>query len=276
MMALALAGLSCTLTAYGADKNSQAEAAQSVVTSQQNAPKRIASSSTDFDKYFTEIQVDAAPTFPDEEGFIRRWTILEPISKPNSGNTVFVDSYLRTELTKEYFPGQFATELPKKLKLDKPVKVMSEAPRAGGRGFGMQPQQPQEPQLQEQQLKWHCIDSKFFNVKLFRFATNVSPIHYGVIFCAYTIINCEEEMTVRLAAGSNSGSMWWVNGEEVLLLQGDRRMVADDGMSAPFTLKPGKNMLRVEVINGPGMSDMCVRFVDEQGNPVRSFTVNTK
>ena len=33
---------------------------------------------------------------PDDQGFIRRWLLLEPISKPNRGNTVFVDSYIRT------------------------------------------------------------------------------------------------------------------------------------------------------------------------------------
>ena len=35
---------------------------------------------------------------PDERGFIRRWLLLDPISKPNRGNTVFVDSYIRTNL----------------------------------------------------------------------------------------------------------------------------------------------------------------------------------
>ena len=35
---------------------------------------------------------------PDDRGFIRRWLLLEPISKPNRGNTVFVDSYVRKHL----------------------------------------------------------------------------------------------------------------------------------------------------------------------------------
>ena len=35
---------------------------------------------------------------PDDRGFIRRWILLEPISKPNRGNTVFVDSYVRQNL----------------------------------------------------------------------------------------------------------------------------------------------------------------------------------
>ena len=28
------------------------------------------------------------------------------------------------------------------------------------------------------------------------------------------------------------------------------------------------------VINGPGLSDFCVRFIDENGDPVRDITVN--
>ena len=49
---------------------------------------------------------------PDDDGFIRRWLLLEPIDKPNRSNTVFTDSYIRKAFTTEYFPGQF-TVLPK-------------------------------------------------------------------------------------------------------------------------------------------------------------------
>lgn len=83
-------------------------------------------------------------------------------------------------------------------------------------------------------------------------------------------------MQVRLAVGSNSASMWWLNGEEVLLLSGDRRMVKDDATSRRITLKKGANILRGNIINGPGMSDFCVRFIDEAGNPVKNIQVNVK
>ena len=36
---------------------------------------------------------------------------------------------------------------------------------------------------------------------------------------------------VRLAVGSNGASMWWLNGEEAVMLEGDRRMVKDDKVS---------------------------------------------
>ena len=58
------------------------------------------------------------------------------------------------------------------------------------------------------------------------------------------------------------------------MLSGDRRMVKDDAMSKRITLKKGRNILRGAVINGPGMSDFCVRFLDENGNPVKNYKIN--
>ena len=184
---------------------------------------------------------------PDSDGFIQRWLLLEPINKPNRGNTVFVDSYLRSAFATEYFPNQF-TVIPKHGDL---VKVA------------------------DQELKWHALESKNFNVKLFRFAYGLDKQIYGVLFWAVTIVNCPEEMkNVRMAVGSNSASMWWVNGKESVLLSGDRRMVMDDVVSNRLTLNKGKNIVRGAVINGPGMSDFCVRFLDENGKPIKGITIS--
>ena len=300
-------------------------------------PQRVANRNVEYDQYFTEIKADAAPAKPDEKGFIRRWTIIEPINKPNSGNTVFTDSYILAELTKEYFKGQFTSDIKSLPKTGDQVIVESEAPRAGGRGgfggFGggapqgagapgagqARPQgapgagapgagqaRPQgapqgapqggapmgmggfggmmgggapaaaaAPQMVKDTLTWHSVDSKLYNIKLIRFAlgTSEGQKRYGLIFNAFTVINCEKDMVVRLAAGSNSASIWWVNGEKVLTLQADRRMVADDGMSKRITLKKGKNLVRAAVINGPGMSDMCMRFYNEDGSIVKNITI---
>lgn len=183
---------------------------------------------------------------PDAKGFIQRWLLLDPISKPNRGNTVFVDSYIRAAFATEYFPNQFSV-LPKDG--DK-VNVASK------------------------ELTWHAMDSKLFNVKLFRFAYERRKEYYGVIFWAVTVINSPKELkNVRLAVGSNSASMWWLNGKEAVILSGDRRMVVDDCVSPRLTLNKGKNILRGAVINGPGMSDFCVRFLDEKGQPLRDLTI---
>ena len=60
------------------------------------------------------------------------------------------------------------------------------------------------------------------------------------------------------------------------MLSGDRRMVKDDGMSPRLTLKKGRNILRGAVINGPGMIDFCVRFLDEKGNPVTNYSIKAQ
>ena len=249
-------------------------------------PQRYANRNVDFDQYFTEIKADASPAKPDEKGFIRRWTIIEPINKPNSGNSGFTDSYILAELTKEYFKNQFTADIKALPKTGDKVIVESEAPRAGGRGGfggfgggmmgGGAPAAAAAPSTVKDTLTWHSVDSKLFNIKLIRFATGTSngQKRYGLIFNAFTVINCDQDIpNVRLAAGSNASSIWWVNGEKVLTLQADRRMVADDGMSKRITLKKGKNLLRVAVINGPGMSDMCARFYNEDGTILKNYTI---
>jgi len=184
---------------------------------------------------------------PNSEGFIQRWLLLEPINKPNRSNTVFTDSYIRTAFATEYFPNQF-TVLPKD---GEKVKVG------------------------EQELTWHALESTNFNVKLFRFAYGLRKQIYGVLFWAVTVVNSPQEMkNVRMAVGSNSASMWWLNGKEAVILSGDRRMVMDDCVSTRLTLNKGKNIIRGAVINGPGMSDFCVRFLDEKGKPIKDLTIS--
>jgi hypothetical protein len=70
--------------------------------------------------------------------------------------------------------------------------------------------------------------------------------------------------------------MWWLNGERVLTLDGDRRMVEDDCVSQRLTLKKGRNILRFALVNGPGLSDFCARFIDEKGKPVAGYALNIK
>ena len=48
------------------------------------------------------------------------------------------------------------------------------------------------------------------------------------------------------------------------------------GASGRLTLKKGRHILSGAVINGPGMSDFCVRFIDEEGNPVTNYNILNK
>ena len=191
-------------------------------------------STTPRPKYFSLVPAKAVPSQPDEQGFIRRWRMLEPISQDIRSNVIFTNSWLR---------NKFADEL-------------SKLPRQKGR--------------------WYNLESETYNMKLFRFAEKYGKQTYGSLFWCETIIDCPADIEgVRLAVGTNGASMWWLNGVEVLLLEGDRRMVEDDGMSQRLTLKKGRNTLRGAIINGPGLSDMCVRFVDEKSKPITSYTLTT-
>lgn len=188
-------------------------------------------------KYFSPVPATAAPSQPDQEGFIRRWRLLEPIAVDVRSNIVFTYSWLRHKFGEEL--AKFNTNSKKG--------------------------------------KWYVMDSETYNMKLFRFAEKYGKQTYGSFYWCETVIDSPEEMrNVRLACGSNGASLWWLNGEEVLMLEGDRRMVEDDGMSPRLTLKKGRNTLRVAVINGPGLSDMCARFIDEKGKPITDYNVKVQ
>lgn len=188
--------------------------------------------------YFSTPSAEAMQ--PDEKGFIRRWLLLEPIAHETRTNTVFVDSYVRQYLDTGWNKGDF------------------KLPQDGKDG-------------------WHALDSRLFNVKLYRYAVGTETGRYGMICRVVTVIDVPEDIEcVRLAAGSNSASMWWIDGEEVLILSGDRRMVMDDGASRRLTLKKGRHILSGSIINGPGMSDFCVRFIDEEGKPVLDYDILNK
>ena len=194
--------------------------------------------------YFTPAT--SSTKTPDSDGFLQRWLLLEPINKPNRFNTVFTDSYIRNAFNTEYFPNQFTVV----------------------------PHDGDKVSVAGQELKWHALESTSFNVKLFRFAYGVRKQTYGVLFWAVTVVNSPREIkNVRMAVGSNSASMWWLNGKEAVILSGDRRMVMDDCVSKRLTLNKGKNIIRGAVINGPGLSDFCVRFIDENGEPIKDLTL---
>jgi hypothetical protein len=194
--------------------------------------------------YFTPAT--SSPKAPDPDGFLQRWLLLDPINKPNRSNTVFTDTYVRAAFNTEYFPNQFTVV----------------------------PHDGDKVTVGTQELAWHALDATLFNVKLFRFADGLGKQTYQDIFWAVTVVNCPREMkNVRLAVGSNSASMWWLNGQEAVDLFGDRRMLMDDGVSKRITLHQGRNVIRGAVINGPGLSDFCVRLLDENGQPIKDITL---
>ena len=221
--------------------------------------------------YFQPVAANAAAAQPDANGFIRRWMLLEPIDYNVRSNTILTDSYLNENLSKQYFKGQFDD---KKLPRDGEKVTATGIALAGGPRDTRMQMGPAQTKEVKQTLRWHALESNTYNVKVFRFAESYGCQPYNSLFWGVTVVDCPEDMDgVRLAIGSNGASMWWLNGERVLTLDGDRRMVEDDCVSQRLTLKKGRNILRFALVNGPGLSDLCARFIDEKGKPVTGYTL---
>jgi cephalosporin-C deacetylase len=178
---------------------------------------------------------------PDAEGFLQRWVLLEPVEA--NGLT---DSAVQAIVKKEYFPNQFTA-----------------APHDGD-----------QVTVGGAQLTWHAVDTKLYNVNLYHFAHALGKPTSNVLFWAVTVVNAPQEISgVRLAIGSNAASVWWVNGQEVIGIYGDRQTVIDDGVSKRLTLKRGTNIIRAAIVNGGGATDFCARFLDADDRPLKTISV---
>jgi metallo-beta-lactamase class B len=179
---------------------------------------------------------------PNAEGFIQRWFILEPIAA--NGLT---DSAVQTLVGKEQFPNQLTV-----------IPHDGDKVNVGGA-----------------ELKWHAVDTLNYNVNLFHFARAQGKKTSDVLFWAVTVVNSPREMRdVRLSIGSNAASVWWVNGQEVIGIYGDRQAVIDDGVSRRLTLKKGPNIIRAAIVNGGGATDFCARLLDANDRPIKNITVS--
>jgi len=224
---------------------------------------------------------------PDADGFIQRWLLLEPI-----GVNGLTDGAVQAMVKKEYFPNQF-TLIPhdgEKVMLGNPntnvnvtmdVPITAEKKTAGAPNDGDTkkavgtPNSSDSATVGRNELTWYAVDTKLYNVNLYHFAYALGKPTSNVLFWTVTLVNCPREMRgVRLAIGSNAASVWWVNGQEVIGIYGDRQTVIDDGVSKRLTLKKGQNIIRAAVVNGGGATDFCARFLDENDKPVKGFTVS--
>ncbi len=183
-----------------------------------------------------------AEAAPGEDGFIQRWLLLEPI-----GANGLTDNAVQALVRKEHFPNQFTT-----------------IPRDGDR-----------VQAGDAELTWHAEDTSNYNVNLFHFARSLGKKTSDVLFWAVTVVHSPKQMDgVRLAIGSNAASVWWVNGQEVIGIYGDRQTVIDDGVSKRLQLEKGPNIVRAAIVNGGGATDFCARFLDANDKPIKAIKVS--
>jgi len=186
---------------------------------------------------------DSTRIVPNAEGFIQRWLILEPISA--NGDTQ--NAVQRTVKT-EHFPNE-----------------LTMVPRDGAK-----------VSVNGRELTWHAVDTNEYNVNLWYFARACSMSSDNALFWAVVVVNCPQDMPdVRLAIGSNSASVWWVNGKEVIGIYGNRMTAIDDGVSKRLTLKKGPNIIRGAIVNASGAADFCARILDSEGKPMlKGYTIS--
>lgn len=185
----------------------------------------------------TLVRPESREAAPDADGFLRRWLILEPIPV----DPRLTDGAVQATVKTERFPDQLT----------------------------LMPRDGDTVTVGEDTLTWHAVDTLEYNVNLFHFARSHGRPTSNVLFWAVTVIDVPEEMRdVRLAIGSNSASIWWVNGEEVIAIYNDRQTVIDDGVSNRLTLRRGRNVIRAAIVNAGGATDFCARLLDGENQPV--------
>jgi hypothetical protein len=178
----------------------------------------------------------------DAAGFLQRWLVLEPIKV--SGQ--LTDSAVRGTIDTHYFPNQLTVV----------------------------PHDGETVTVGDESLTWHAMDTANYNFNLYHFAYALGKPTSNVLFWAVTRVEAPREMrNVRLAIGSNAASIWWLNGQEVIGIYGDRQTVIDDGVSKRVTLNKGMNTIRAAVINAGGATDFCARFLDAEDNVIVNIVV---
>jgi len=92
---------------------------------------------------------------PDDNGFIQRWLLLEPIRQLSlRSNQQLTDSFVQAAVKKEYFPDQFTVI----------------------------PHDGDKVTVDGTELKWYAVDTSRFNVNLFSFASVLNKPTYNVLF----------------------------------------------------------------------------------------------
>jgi hypothetical protein len=177
----------------------------------------------------------------DARGFIHRWLVLEPIAAGRE----LTESAVATALQAAALPG-----------------TMTDVPRAGA-----------VVEHTSGPLRWHALDTKAYNLNLYHFAWSLNKPTSNVLFWVATVVESPSEMRdVRLAICSNAASQWWLNGEPVIAIYGDRQAVIDDGVSHRLTLRKGRNVIRAAIVNGGGATDFCARFITAEGEPITGLS----
>jgi uncharacterized membrane protein YkvA (DUF1232 family) len=181
----------------------------------------------------------------DDEGFIRNWLILGPISVDGKVQDHTEDA-CKEFLDKEYFSGQ----------KDAKPKADDKASVGGS------------------DMTWKAVDSDDAILDTNKVATDQGKETDNMVYLGVAYIVVPNDLPdVRLAIGSDDDSLWCVNGKETIRVYAARAAEQDTDRSDALTLKKGVNVVTFTLINGNGPSGVCARFIDKDDKPVTGLTV---
>jgi hypothetical protein len=189
-----------------------------------------------------QVESAQAAVRPDEEGFLRTWLLLDPISIVFAGQH---DPGVEGRLfDREWYAGPDESRF-------KPGDRVQAANR---------------------EREWFEFRSADSVVSLSNFSGQLDKNPESRLYLGLVYLHCETEIAdVRLAIGSGDSSRWVLNGTELVRAHGRRDADRDQDVSKPVTLKKGLNLLRFYVVNGFGDSGCCARFLDSKGRPVLGY-----
>lgn len=171
----------------------------------------------------------------DDEGFIRNWLVLAPISIEE---------------------GSGAAELDKQQVKDE-AKIK---PKAG-----------EKVKAGAKEIAWtaHKTADFFIDFKeSFDKANGEDVVGYAVAY-----VWAEAEMKdIKLKIGSNDEAKVYVNGKEVIKFD-ETRTLEKDQNEATVTLNKGENVLILKVINEKNNWQGCARFTDKAGAAIKNLKI---
>jgi hypothetical protein len=194
------------------------------------------------------LRADDAKTFKvDDEGFIRNWLVLGPISVDQKVSE-HSEAACKEFLDKEYFSGQ------KDLK-----------PSAGDKST-----------VDGAEMPWQAVEAADFTLDTNKIAQDQSKGTDNVVYLGVAYVVVPNDMPdVRLAIGSDDDSLWRVNGKELIRVYAARAAEKDTDHSEAIALKQGTNLVTFTLINGDGPSGICARFLDKDDKPVTGLAITS-
>ena len=171
---------------------------------------------------------------PDTEGFIRDWLVLAPIAIEGESGADQID--------KDFIAGEAAVK-----------------PKAGDK-----------VRAGATELTWTPYKSADYYID-FLGAFGKTRGEYVAAY-AVTYIDADEDMKLTLALSSNDQGKAWLNGQQVFRFA-DTRTLEKDSDHSEVTLKKGRNVLVLKVINETNNWQGCARFLKD-GAPVKNLRIS--